>query len=134
MKALFGWDEPTLSIVWSCANVGMNFMVHLGWLYDRFGARVACALAVVLKLLGLGCMSILACWRIDRPWLFGTFFFFDAQATASAITLGQSEALQLTPVSRAGTAVSVAKGAFAVGPILWTYGYQFLFSPRVDEP
>lgn len=133
LKTRLGWDEPTLSIVWSFANAGMNFMVHLGWLYDRYGVKVAGPLSVLFKFVGLCGMAVLAHQRADRPLLFGACFFLDAQATAWAITLGQSEALKMSPASRAGTAVSVVKTAFSIGPMLWTYVYRWLLSPRIEE-
>merc|ERR1712216_284209 len=88
-------------------------------------------LAAVLKAGGLSGMTALAYKRVASPWLFGACFFLDAQATASAITLGQSVALSVTAASRAGTAASIAKSAFAIGPMFWAWSYQGHFSPDV---
>ena len=44
--------------VWSAANMGMNFIVHIGRFYDRCGARVTAYAAAALKVAGLLGMAL----------------------------------------------------------------------------
>ena len=50
---------------------------------------------------------------------FAACFFLDAQSTAAAIVLGQSEAIKQARPAQRGTALSVIKSAFSTGPTLW---------------
>ena len=55
----------------------------------------------------------MAVWISLLRYVFAALFFLDAQGTAAAIVVGQSEALRQTPASKRGTALSVVKCAAA---------------------
>ena len=50
--------------VWSAANMGMNFIVHVGRFYDRCGARITAYAAAALKALGLFGMALMQALRL----------------------------------------------------------------------
>ena len=50
--------------VWSAANMGMNFIVHVGRFYDRCGARITAYAAAALKAVGLFGMALMQALRL----------------------------------------------------------------------
>lgn len=133
LKESMGWDEASLGLVWSMASMGMNLMVHIGQLYDRCGPMSTAALAIACKLLGLAGMGYAVSNKLETPLFFGACFFLDAQGTAAALVIGQSEALKRSPAALVGTALSIAKTAFGLGPLIWQRGYGIFFAPGTES-
>ena len=48
----FGWDEVVAAYIFTFANFGQNFVVHMGIFYDYFGFTVASWVCASLKCLG----------------------------------------------------------------------------------
>ncbi len=71
LMGTFGWAEKEAAFVFTFANVGQNFVVHLGLLYDRFGAGATSALAAL-------CKVFLQVFRNDAQILVGRRHYYSA--------------------------------------------------------
>ncbi|CAD7948521.1 unnamed protein product [Amoebophrya sp. A25] len=133
LGARFAWDEYSLAYVFTFANMGQNFVVHMGALYDKKGPVVTSLVAALFKFVGNGGMFLLSKLRIDQPSLFGLLFFLDAQATGAAIIMANMQAQKLTPQSFKGVVGSICAAAFGFGATLWVANYDGYLKPDIDS-
>ncbi|CAD7965387.1 unnamed protein product [Amoebophrya sp. A120] len=145
----FDFDEVTAAYVFTYANLGQNFVVHMGYLYDKKGMVVTSVLSGFLKLvgnLGMFCVAgakgffpatqfslFLAQNKSLRATLFGLFFAMDAQATGAAIIMAQMEAQKKTPAQFKGIVGSICAASFGLGATLWVAAYDSFFKPDIEQ-
>eukprot|EP00392_Amoebophrya_sp_AT5.2_P008565 g8593.t1 len=148
LRSHFGYDELTAAYIFTFANLGQNFVVHMGAMYDRYGAVTTSVVSGILKLIGNLGMFVLTIHHWDSPTLFGIFFAMDAQATGAAIIMAQMEAQKKTPPEFKGVANrnnvhfaivdarqvgSICAASFGLGATLWVSGYDMFLKPDIEK-
>jgi MFS family permease len=124
---LFGWSRGDISIAYSIAFIiGLPAVVIMGWLGDRYGARVLMMAASALITIGTILIG-----TISELWQFYVYYgFFVGSMGHAAFTVLLPVILTRWFTRHMGLAVGIYWAALGIGPMLFAPLFRWLIETR----
>jgi len=124
---LFGWSRGDISVAYSIAFiVGLPAVVIMGWLGDRYGARVLMVGAALLITIGTYLLG-----TIKELWQFYVFYgFFVGSMGHAAFTVLLPVILTRWFDRYMGLAVGIYWAAMGIGPMIFAPVFRWLIETR----
>eukprot|EP00042_Codosiga_hollandica_P058800 m.891929 g.891929 ORF g.891929 m.891929 type:complete len:470 (+) comp59969_c0_seq8:39-1448(+) len=133
LKNRFAYTQTEITMVQTSTQVGLYAGIVQGVVYDRFGVRVACALAMLL-LCGAYLAVYLAANHTPPPPLLAALFFLIGQGSHGLYTVSTMTNVPNFKAKQRGRIMGLLAAAFGISGALFTALFQIITFPHGVPP